>query len=232
MDYLVTFLEGIVTFVSPCLLPMLPVYLAYVAGGVGAAGSADGDAHRGTWRAIVGALCFVAGFAAVFTVLGAFAGTLGGLLVSNQRAIDVVCGLVVIVLGLNYLGIIRVPLLDRTLKPGAAARPAGLLGSFVFGVVFALGWTPCVGTFLASALSLAATSGSTLRGVTLLLAYSAGLGLPFVLCAVLMEQLGSALAWAREHARQIEVASGVLLVVVGLLMAAGVFGAWLRVLVG
>ena len=89
-----------------------------------------------------------------------------------------------------------------------------------------------MGTFLASALSLAATSGSMLRGVTLLLAYSAGLGLPFVLCAVLMEQLGSALAWAREHARQIEVASGVLLVVVGLLMAAGVFGAWLRVLVG
>ena len=104
------------------------------------------------------------------------------------------------------------------------------LGPVLVGVVFALGWTPCVGTFLASALSVAATSGSVVRGITLLLAYSAGLGLPFVLCAVLMDQLSGALAWLREHARQVEVASGVFLVLIGILMATGTLGAWLRVL--
>ena len=230
MDYLVTFLEGIVTFVSPCLLPMLPIYLAYVAGGVGAAGAGGGEDTGDTGRAVVGALCFVAGFAAVFTVLGAFAGTLGRLLVSHQRAIDVACGLVVIVLGLNYLGVIRIPLLERTLKPSVETRTSGVVGAFLFGVVFALGWTPCVGTFLASALSLAAASGSAWRGILLLLVYSAGLGLPFVLCAVLVDQLEGALAWARAHARQIEVASGAFLVLVGLLMATGTLGAWLRLL--
>ena len=226
MDYLVTFLEGIVTFVSPCLLPMLPIYLAYVAGGT----SVDGGGEARTRRTVVGALAFVAGFAAVFTVLGAFAGTLGRLLVAHQRAIDVVCGLVVIALGLNYLGVIRISLLERTLKPRVETRSSGVVGAFLFGVVFVLGWTPCVGTFLASALSLAATSGSMLRGITLLLVYSAGLGLPFVLCAVLVDQLEGALAWARAHARQIEVASGAFLVLVGLLMATGTLGAWLRLL--
>ena len=226
MDYLVTFLEGIVTFVSPCLLPMLPIYLAYVAGG-----SAAGE--RADWRrALAGALGFVVGFSAVFCVLGAFAGTLGGLLLAHQRVLDVVCGVIVCVLGLNYLGVIHIEALDRTLGPQAARRRGGVLGAFAFGIVFALGWTPCVGTFLASALSLAATSGSALRGVTLLLVYSAGLGLPFVLSAVLVDQLEGTLAWVRGHGRQVEVANGAFLVLVGILMATGTLGAWLRVLAG
>ena len=226
MDYLVTFLEGIVTFVSPCLLPMLPIYLAYVAGGSAAGERADAG------RALAGALAFVAGFSAVFCALGAFAGTLGRLLLAHQRALDVVCGAIVCVLGLNYLGVIHIDALDRTVGPQATRRRGGVLGALLFGVVFAVGWTPCVGTFLASALSLAATSGSALRGVTLLLVYSAGLGLPFVLSAVLVDQLEGTLAWARSHARQVEVASGALLVLVGVLMATGTLGAWLRVLAG
>ena len=226
MDYLVTFLEGIVTFVSPCLLPMLPIYLAYVAGGSAAGERADAG------RALVGALAFVAGFSAVFCALGAFAGTLGRLLLAHQRALDVVCGAIVCVLGLNYLGVIHIDALDRTVVPQATRRRGGVLGALLFGVVFAVGWTPCVGTFLASALSLAASSGSALRGVTLLLVYSAGLGLPFVLSAVLVDQLEDTLAWARSHARQVEVASGALLVLVGVLMATGTLGAWLRVLAG
>lgn len=223
MDYLVTFLEGVVTFVSPCLLPMLPIYLAYFAG------DAVGEGHDSR-RTLVGALGFVAGFALVFCALGAFAGTLGRLLLAHQRVLDVACGAVVIVLGLNYLGVIHLSLLDRVVGPQGGARRAGVLGSVLFGMVFAVGWTPCVGTFLASALSLAAASGSTLRGVSLLLAYSAGLGLPFVLSAVLVEQLGGALAWVRGHGRQVELVSGAFLVLVGLLMATGTLGAWLRVL--
>lgn len=226
MDYLVTFLEGIVTFVSPCLLPMLPIYLAYVAG-AGAVGET-----RDPRRALVGALGFVVGFSVVFCALGAFAGTLGGLLVAYGRALDVACGAIVIVLGLNYLGVIHVPALDRTVRPGVGASRGGVLGPVLFGMVFAVGWTPCVGTFLASALSVAASSGGTLRGVALLLSYSLGLGLPFILCAVLVDQLEGALAWARGHGRAIEVASGAFLVLVGLLMATGTLGAWLRVLSG
>ena len=228
MDYLVTFLEGVVTFVSPCLLPMLPIYLAYFAGDAAHA-PGEHDPAAKTRRTLVGSLCFVLGFALVFTLLGAFAGTLGSLVVRHGRVIDIVCGLVVIVLGLNYLGVIRIPALQQTLQPSLGSRALSA-GPVLFGVVFALGWTPCVGTFLASALSVAATSGSVVRGITLLLAYSAGLGLPFVLCAVLMDQLSGALAWLREHARQVEVASGVFLVLIGILMATGTLGAWLRVL--
>ena len=232
MDYLVTFLEGIVTFVSPCLLPMLPVYLAYVAGGVGAAGSADGDAHRGAWRAIFGALCFVAGFAAVFTVLGAFAGTLGGLLVSNQRAIDVVCGLVVIVLGLNYLGVLHIELLERTSRRQTTVTGGGLAAAFSLGVTFAIGWSPCVGTFLASALSLAASSGSVARGVALLVCFVLGLGLPFMLTAALIDQLEGVITWVKGHYELVNRVSGVLLVAFGLLMATGLVGRWVSLLAG
>lgn len=226
MDYLVTFLEGIVTFVSPCLLPMVPIYLAYVAG--------DANAHeeRDVRRTVVGALFFVLGFALVFTVLGAFAGTLGGLLVAHRRTLDAICGAIVIVLGLNYLGVVRIPALDQTLRPALGARHGGALGPLLFGMVFALGWTPCVGTFLASALSLAAASGSALPGVLLLLAYSAGLGLPFVLCAVLIDQLEGTLAWLRTHGRLVEVVSGSFLVLMGVLMATGMLGAWLSMLAG
>lgn len=226
MDFLVTFLEGIVTFVSPCLLPMLPLYLAYFAGD---AGMGEGRDAR---RSVAGALGFVAGFAAVFCVLGAFAGTLGGLLVAYRRPLEVACGIVVALLGLNYLGVIHLSALDRTVRPDVDVRRGGLVGPVLFGVVFAIGWTPCVGTFLASALSVAATSGSTLRGVALLLCYSAGLGLPFVLCAVLADQLAGTLSWMRAHGRQIELVSGAFLVVMGVLMMTGTFGAWLRLLAG
>ncbi|MDO4797083.1 MAG: cytochrome c biogenesis protein CcdA [Coriobacteriales bacterium] len=224
MNYLLTFLEGIVTFVSPCLLPLLPLYVAYFAGG------ASEESHAGVGHTVLCALGFVLGFSAVFVALGAFAGTAGSLLLRYGRAVDVVCGVVLMVLGLNYAGVLRIPALSRTLKPHKAVVPRGFGSSVLFGLVFAVGWSPCVGTFLASALSLAASSGSTLSGVLLLCCYSAGLGVPFVLSAVLLDRLEGAFAWTRCHYDAINRVCGIVLVCMGLLMATGFLGSWLALL--
>ncbi|MBR3158773.1 MAG: sulfite exporter TauE/SafE family protein [Atopobiaceae bacterium] len=221
MDYLLTFLEGIITFISPCLLPMLPLYLAYCAGN-SAARTSGGRA------ALYGALGFVVGFSAVFCAMGAFAGFLGSWLLRYGRVLDVVCGIVIIFMGLGYLGVIRLPSLC-----GASAAPAaegGFVRSIAFGVVFALSWTPCVGAFLASALSLAASSGSATHGIALLLCYSLGLGLPFAASAILIDQLGGAFAWIKQHYAMIERLSGALLIAMGVLMATGAYGTLLRLL--
>lgn len=224
MDLLLTFLEGIITFVSPCILPMLPIYLAYFAGDAGAE-----DEGR-TRRTIICALGFVLGFGMLFTLLGAFAGTLGSFLVRYQRVLDVVCGAVVVLLGLNYLGVLRIGVLERTGGVQTRVRPKTFASSVAFGMVFGLSWTPCVGTFLASALSLAAASGSTMAGVGLLACYSLGLGVPFIISAVLIEQLEGAFAWVKTHYAVIDRVCGVLLVAVGVLMATGQLGLWLRLL--
>ena len=226
MDYLLTFLEGIVTFVSPCLLPMLPIYLAYFAGG------SQEDAVGDTRRVAVCSLGFVLGFSLVFVSLGAFAGTLGALLVRHGRIMDVVCGVVLVVLGLNYAGVLHVPLLERTLRPNTTVIPRGFGSSVLFGLVFAIGWSPCVGAFLASALSLAASSASMATGVALLLCYSVGLGVPFVLSAVLLGRLEAAFEWTKRHYGVINRVCGVFLMAMGVLMATGLLGVWLRMLAG
>lgn len=241
MEYLVTFLEGVITFVSPCLLPMLPLYVAYFAGGAGEAAAAskggegegpgrDGQGVSRLRRTVRCALGFIVGFTVLFTVLGAFAGGLGSLAVQHQGVLNVACGAIVIVLGLNYLGVLRIPFLQRTFKVDAGVVPRGFFSSLVFGMVFAIGWTPCVGAFLGSALSMAASTGSTLEGVCLLLCYSLGLGLPFFVAAVLIDQLEGAFTWIKAHYGIIDRVCGALLVVVGVLMASGLFGYWLRAL--
>lgn len=224
MELLVTFLEGVITFISPCMLPMLPLYVAYFAGD---AASAGGERMR---RTLVNALAFVAGFALVFTAMGAFASTVGTFFTANRRVLEVVCGLVVVFLGLNYLGVLRIPVLQRTFKPSAGIVPRNVGTSFVFGVVFAIGWTPCVGAFLGSALSLAASTAQLGAGIALLLAYSAGLGVPFVVSAVLIDQLEGAFTWVKAHYAAIDKVCGALLVVVGVFMAAGTLGMLLNVL--
>mgnify|MGYP002862804784 CR=1 FL=1 len=176
------------------------------------------------------ALGFIAGFTLLFTLMGAFAGAVGSLLLRYQRVLDIVCGLVVIVLGLNYLGVLRIPALQRTFKLDIGIVPRGFVSSFLFGMVFAIGWTPCVGAFLASALSLAASSGQTLTGVALLLCYSLGLGVPFFIAAILIDQLEGAFSWVKAHYNIIDKICGGLLVLVGILMATGTMGIWLKAL--
>jgi len=214
MQYLLVFLEGVATFVSPCLLPMLPVYVSFFA-----AGGADGQSNKR--RALVNALGFVLGFTLVFVAMGAFAGAAGQLLRRYSLWVNLATGLIVVVLGLNFLGVLRIGFLNRTARKSVETKDLRFFPALLFGLVFSVGWTPCVGAFLGSALMLASQRGGAAQGVLMLLVYSAGLGLPFVLSAVLIDRLKGALGVLRRHARGINIASGALLVVLGILMATG-----------
>ena len=222
MHYLLLFLEGMMTFVSPCLLPMLPVYVSFFA-----AGQPNADNKK---RALINALGFVLGFTLVFAAMGAFAGAAGLLLQRYAPWVNLVTGLAVVVLGLNFLGVLKIGLLNRVSRKGMQAKDLRFFSSLLFGLVFSIGWTPCVGAFLGSALSLASQRGSVLQGMLMLLVYSAGLGIPFVACAVLIDLLKGTLGFLRRHARAINIASGVLLVLLGILMAAGLMGRLLSLL--
>ena len=213
MQYLLLFLEGIMTFVSPCLLPMLPVYVSFFA-----AGEADQNNKK---RALVNALGFVLGFTLVFVALGAFAGAAGRLLRQYSLWVNLVTGLIVVVLGLNFLGVLKIGFLNRAKHQNADTKDLKFFTSLLFGLTFSIGWTPCVGAFLGTALMLASQQGGLLTGVVMLLVYSAGLGVPFVVCAVLIDRLKGTLGFLRRHMRVINIVSGALLVVVGILMAAG-----------
>ena len=219
MQYVISFLEGIVTFISPCLLPMLPIYISYFAGG----------GERSTGRTLKCALGFVTGFTAVFMAMGALAGTLGSFLREYQTAVNIVSGLVVIFFGLNFLGVLKVNLF-RGGQRSVDTVNMGFFSALVFGAVFSVGWTPCVGAFLGAALMLASQQGHVLEGMLMRLAYSLGLGIPFVLSAVMIDYLKSAFAWIKRHYTVINAVSGGLLVVIGILMATGTLGRLLNLL--
>ena len=214
MPYFVTFLEGLVTFLSPCLLPMLPIYLSYFAGG-------SPEERPGT--VLKNAAGFVLGFTMVFVAMGAFAGSIGALLRQHQTAVNLVSGLLVILFGLNFLGLFDLHIF-RGSRGFGQVREMGFLSALLFGIVFAVGWTPCVGAFLGSALMLASQQGSALQGVLLLLCYSAGLGVPFLASALLIQSLKSAFGWIKAHYGIITKLSGLLLILVGILMATGTMG--------
>ena len=219
MQYAISFLEGIITFISPCLLPMLPIYVTYFAGG----------SECSSRKTLLNACGFVLGFTLVFTAMGALAGTLGSFLVAHQTALNVACGLIVIVFGLNYLGILRIDLFhgtSRSMEP----RNLGFFSALLFGIVFSLGWTPCVGAFLGSALLLASQQGHVLEGILMLLVYSLGLGIPFIISAVLIDQLKGAFNWVKSHYYLINKISGIALILVGIAMATGMLGKLLALL--
>jgi len=213
MQYIIAFLEGIITFISPCLLPMLPIYVSYFAGG----------GERTARKTLAGALGFVMGFSIVFVILGALAGTVGSFLKAHQTAVNIVSGLIVIFFGLNFLGVFKLNLF-RGSKRSVDTRNMNFFSALLFGVVFSLGWTPCVGAFLGSALILASQQGHVFKGMLMLLAYSLGLGIPFVLSAVLIDYLKSAFHWIKKNYRMINIISGCLLILIGILMATGAFG--------
>ena len=219
MQYLISFLEGVITFISPCLLPMLPIYISYFAGG----------GERSVAKTLKGALGFVLGFTAVFVAMGALAGTIGGFLSKYQSLVNILCGAVVILFGLNYLGVLKFNLF-RGRGHDLDTDEMGFFSAFLFGVVFSVGWTPCVGVFLGSALMLASQQGSMIQGIVMLLFYSAGLGLPFILSAVLIDQLKGAFNWVKAHYDIINKISGVALIIVGIAMATGTLGRILNLL--
>ena len=221
MQYVISFLEGIITFISPCLLPMLPIYISYFAGG----------GERTTKKTVTNALGFVLGFSLVFIAMGALAGTVGSFLTKYQTIVNLISGIIVIVFGLNFLGVFRVKLFNGN-HGNSKFNPEnmGFFSATLFGIIFSIGWTPCVGTFLGSALMLASQQGSVLKGTMMLVAYSVGLGIPFLFSAVLIDKLKTAFDFIKKHYRIINLVSGGLLVVIGILMATGMFGRFLALL--
>ena len=209
MQYLISFFEGILTFISPCLLPMLPVYISYFAGG-----------EQNSKKTLSNALGFILGFTILFTAMGALAGTLGSFLSKYQTAVNIVSGLIVVFFGLSFMGVIKLNIFK-----GSARMQTGNLGFFssvLFGMVFSVGWTPCVGAFLGSALMLASQQGHVLEGTLMLLTYSLGLGIPFFLSAVLIDQLKGTFNFIKRHYDMINRICGILLILIGILMATGV----------
>lgn len=221
MQYLITFLEGIITFISPCLLPMLPIYLSYLAG------SREDGGKRSILKNSLG---FILGFTITFVALGAFAGSIGMLLRRYQTGVNIVSGLIVVLFGLNYLDIIHLNLFKGSKARHETAAEMGFLKSIVFGMIFSIGWTPCVGAFLGSALMLASQQASVVKGILLLLLYSLGLGIPFFLSALLLEQLKTTFQWIKSHYRIINRVCGILLIVVGIAMMTGWLGQLLSLL--
>ena len=218
MQYFISFLEGMITFISPCLLPMLPIYISYFAGGK----------ENDTKRVVKNALGFILGFTVVFVLLGALAGTLGGLLREHIAIVNVVTGVIVILFGMHFLGLFRLDLFKGMRMK--SRDEMGFFSSMLFGIVFSIGWTPCVGAFLGSALLLAASQGHVLEGVLMLLLYSLGLGIPLFVSALLIDKLKGAFNFIKKNYRIINIVSGCLLVVVGVLMATGLFGKLLGML--
>ena len=219
MQYVISFLEGVVTFISPCLLPMLPIYIGYFAGG----------GERSTAKTLRCAFGFVLGFTAVFVAMGALAGTLGSFLIRYQTIVNIILGGIVILFGLNYLGVLKLNIF-RGMQGQVKTADMNFLSALIFGAVFSVGWTPCVGVFLGSALMLASQQGSAAEGTLMLLSYSLGLGVPFLISAVLIDQLKGAFNFIKRNYGVVNKICGGLLIAVGVLMATGLLTRMLNLL--
>ncbi len=219
MQYFISFLEGIITFISPCLLPMLPIYISYFAGG----------GERSTQKTVRNALGFMLGFTLVFMAMGALAGTVGSFLMKYQTVVQIVSGIIVIFFGLNFLGILKINLFHGMSKT-VDTENMGFLSAMIFGIIFSVGWTPCVGAFLGSALMLASTQAHMMKGILMLLCYSLGLGIPFVLSAVLIDKLKGTFDFIKRNYQVINVICGSFLIIVGICMATGLLGRLLTLL--
>jgi cytochrome c-type biogenesis protein len=231
VSYAGAFSAGILSFLSPCILPLVPPYLCFLAG-VSIEELTDREqADNRLWRRVlVTALFFVLGFSTVFIILGATASLLGELLADNIDLLTRIAGVIIIILGLHFLGLFKMAFLNRDIRFRGPAKPAGWLGAYVIGLAFAFGWTPCVGPILAAILMVAGSESSVNYGVGLLAVFSLGLGLPFLFAAAMMKPFMALMVRLRQHMLWIERGIGGLLVVTGLLFLSGTFsklGFWL-----
>ena len=227
ISFWAAFTAGVISFISPCVLPLVPPYMAYIAGinmqqisgpqGDGAATVATPD----TLRVVSIALVFVLGFSTVFVALGASASAIGQLLREYMDVLSKVAGVLIIIMGLHFLGLFRIPFLMREYRMNVNAKPATYLGAYVMGLAFALGWTPCIGPVLATILALAAQEDSVSRGAVLLSVYSAGLGIPFLLAAALLGPFMGFMKRFRRHMELVEKLMGAFLVITGVMFLTG-----------
>jgi cytochrome c-type biogenesis protein len=208
-------LAGLVSFLSPCVLPLVPPYLIYLTGAT-IEHVASEETESSSRRAVmISALLFVAGFSTVFVLLGASASLIGGLIRAWSGELAIVAGIVIIAMGLHFLGLTRIGLLMREGRM-QMPKPVGLWGAYAMGLAFAFGWTPCIGPILAAILSIAAAEATVIKGAGLLAVYSAGLGIPFLLAAFMIEQFSSLFARMKRHLGKVEQAMGVLMVITGI----------------
>lgn len=214
-------LAGLLSFVSPCVLPIVPPYLAWLAGVSFDELRDEAPGAEQRRRVIIAAFAFVLGFATVFIALGATASVIGKTIAQYFDTLSIVAGILIIIMGLHFLGVFRIGMLYREARVQVDRKPAGPLGAYVIGLAFAFGWTPCVGPVLAAILFIAGSEGTAMRGAALLGAYSLGIGIPFLLAAIFASRF---LGWAarfKKHMRKVEVAMGGLLVLTGILFITG-----------
>ena len=230
--YLGVWLAGLASFLSPCVLPLVPPYLGYLGGTTIEEFAAEGGVPRHVWsRVVVASLLFVLGFTTVFVALGAGASYFGQLIQSYKRELEIAAGLVIVIFGLHFLGVFRIALLYREAR---YHRPhhhgVSYLGAYVIGLAFAFGWTPCIGPVLATVLALAASEASLVAGVKLLFVYSLGLGIPFILAAIAVKPFLAFMQRFRRHLGKVEMVMGAILVLTGLMFLTGSInwlGSWM-----
>lgn len=207
MDFVIILIEGLASFLSPCVLPMLPMYVSYFAG-------QDKDLKK----TIINSLGFVLGFTIIFVLLGIFASTLGKILTAYSRYINIILGSIIILFGLNHMEILNIKILNQSKGIKKNKDKLRFFSSILFGMIFSVCWTPCVGVFLSSALMLSATSQNILKGGMMLFIYSIGLGIPFVLTSIFLERLKSTFDFIKKHYNIINKIAGIILIVTGIIL--------------
>ena len=208
MDYILTFLEGIASFISPCLLPMVPIYISYFIG----------KDVSNSKKAILNSIGFVLGFTTIFMILSIFASQLGLVLSNNIRYIKIFFGIVIILFGLNYMEIFNIGFLNKSKMKNLNTKNFNFFKAMLFGILFSVSWTPCIGTFLSSALLLISKEQNILKGLIMMLLYSIGLGIPFIISAILIEKLKNIFEFIKKHYDVIKRISGVILIGAGIYM--------------
>ena len=205
MEFLFTFLEGIASFISPCVLPMLPIYISYFAG----------KEDSKTSRALLNSIGFVIGNTIIFILFAIIASYAGALALGIQKYIKILFGVVIIILGLNYIGILKIKFLNKEIRIKKKIDDFTFFKTILFGMMFSISWTPCIGSFLGSALLLIANKQNILQGILLMLVYSIGFGIPFIISAVLIEKLKNFYNLIKKNYKTIKIISGVILIVMG-----------------
>lgn len=199
---------------------MLPMYIIYFAAG-----------KNSKKQTFVNALGFILGFSSLFVLLGALAGTLGSFITRYNNIFNIIFGIIIILFGINYTGLVKIPILNTTKRINSDIKPSGFFSAVLFGIIFAAGHSPCVGAFLSSALIMAASSQTALKGILLLLVYSLGLGIPFLVCALIIDSLKSTINFIKKHYTVINIVCGSLLIIIGILMATGLLNRVMRALI-
>lgn len=207
MDYIFTFLEGIASFISPCLLPMVPIYISYFIG-----------EDKDNKKAVLNSVGFVFGFTTIFLILSIFASSIGAVLSSNIKYIKIFFGIIIILFGLNYMELLKISFLNKTKSRKIDTKNFNFIKAILFGILFSISWTPCIGTFLSSALLLIAKGQNMIKGIVLMILYSIGLGIPFIISAILIEKLKKVFDFIKKHYDLIKKISGVILIISGIYM--------------